>query len=632
MKRTLAGILIVILFCISFVHVAVSKPGTGTHTEIAQGLQTDKLKVIENKTEVTIESDVVIETDTLVFLYEYETNSLKVEDKVTGHTWYSTVQSDMYDIENANKTWQANMKSLFIMSYTNFKEDRGRILKAPSGSANMEVLLTGEGNALYAEYKFPELEITITLEFILEGDTLIIRVPESRIREDGIFGIVGLEIMPFFGAAKNHTDGYILIPDGSDALIRFEDKAGQAISGVHRRYVYGPEAVEVKRERFDPETEGIKPVFLPVYGIKNGNSAFVAYITGGDANTGINLSLSGHAVALNRVFAEFTYRRTYNASRAHIDLRGDITKEKVDYKVIKQMIPGDREIRYTFLRGDKANYSGMACAYRDYLFNSGKLVRKEHELSLALDLFMGIKEKRIVFDHFVKMTDFMQAKDIIEELRMLGVDKMEVNLIGWTSGGYGSWPKHFPVERKLGGVKGLRELSEYIKEIGGKLYLQCNFIDALAENGGYSKRNDTVKQGNGETVTNADNSRFLINPIQAYEKLQSHLDDFIRTGINGISFERIGSYTYYDYNAKMPVTRGETAGYMAKMLSTAREKIGSAAVQGGNAYVLAYADRLFDIPVDCSGHLVYDDSVPFYQIVVHGSIPYTSQPGNLFYC
>jgi hypothetical protein len=631
MKRALTGILAVILICIVSIQAAVSEPGNGTGTAFAGNSQAEQGKTDENKPGTAIESDVLIETDTLAFTYEYETNTLKVKDKVSGCTWHSTVQEDMYDIGSANKTWQANMKSLFIMAYTNFKEDRGRILKVQSGAANMEVSLTGEGNTLRAEYSFPELEMAVTLEFILDDDTLIVRIPEDGIREDGIHGIVGLEIMPFMGAAKNGTEGYMLVPDGSGALVMFEEKAGQAVSGGHRLYAYGPELVEVQRQRFDPETEGIETVLLPVYGIKSGDSAFIAYITDNGSDAGINMALSGYAVALNRIYAEFTYRRTYNASRAHIDLRGDLSEQKVDYKVIKEMIPGDREIRYTFLRGDKADYSGMACAYRDYLLGSGKMIRNEHKLSLALDLFMGIKERRIIFDYFVKMTDFQQAKDIIEELYNLGVDKMQVNLVGWTSGGYGSWPGHFPVEGKLGGERRLRELSEYIREIGGTLYLQCNYIDAYAENGGYSKRNDTVKQGNSETVTNADSSRFLMNPVRAYAKLKSDLDDFSRVGISGISFERIGSYTYYDYNKKMPVTRGETAGYMAEMVSAARERIGSAAVRGGNAYVLAYADRLFDIPMNCSGYLVYDESVPFYQIVVHGSIPYTSQPGNLFY-
>ena len=226
----------------------------------------------------------LIETDTLAFAAEYETNTLKVKDKVSGCTWHSTVQEDMYDIGSANKTWQANMKSLFIMAYTNFKEDRGRILKVQSGAANMEVSLTGEGNTLRAEYSFPELEMAVTLEFILDDDTLIVRIPEDGIREDGIHGIVGLEIMPFMGAAKNGTEGYMLVPDGSGALVMFEEKAGQAVSGSHRLYAYGPELVECKGRGLSRDGRDRNGIVAGVRD-KERRQRIIAYITdnGSDA-------------------------------------------------------------------------------------------------------------------------------------------------------------------------------------------------------------------------------------------------------------------------------------------------------------------------------------------------------------
>jgi hypothetical protein len=619
-----------------FVYGTVADTGKEIYKGIDRNMQpelgnvmADKSGTIEESGTIA-ESDVVMETGTLMCIYENESNNLIVKDKVSGYNWFSAVQDTMYDMESANKIWQANMKSLFILAYTDLKEDKGDILKIQSGTARMEVTLSCGHNVITVEYIFSDLEITVAFEFTLDDDTLIVRIPENGIKEKGNYGVVSIEVMPFFGAVKNQTEGYILIPDGSGALIKFEEKAGQAVSGVQRHYIYGPETVEVKNQDYYTEAEGIKTVSLPVYGMKTGDSAFIAYITEGDTDASINLALSGYGVALNRVYAEFTYRRTYNASRAQIDLKGT-SINLIDYRITKEMIPGDREIRFTFLRGDNADYSGMACTYRNYLLSNGKMVRRNCEMFLALDLFMGIKEKRIVFDYFVKMTDFQQAKEIVEELRNLGVNKMKVNLIGWTSGGYESWPVHFPVEWKLGGVSGLQELTQYIKEIGSRLYLQSNFVDAYMENGRFSKRNDTVKYGNGQTVTNDQKDRYLISPVQAYTNIQSKLNNFTRTGADGISFERIGSYIYYDYNKKRPVTREETSDYWAKILSMTRDRLDSVAVYGGNTYVLAYADRLFDIPVDCSGYIASDRSVPFYQMVVHGSIPYTSQPGNLFY-
>ena len=58
---------------------------------------------------------------------------------------------------------------------------------------------------------------------------------------------------------------------------------------------------------------------------------------------------------------------------------------------------------------------------------------------------------------------------------------------------------------------------------------------------------------------------------------------------------------------------------------------GFAAVYGGNTYILENADRLFDIPFEDSGQIFTDECIPFYQMTVHGSIPYSSGPGNLFY-
>ena len=95
MKRALTGILAVILICIVSIQAVVSEPGNGTGTAFAGNSQAEQGKTDENKPGTAIESDVLIETDTLAFTYEYETNTLKVKDKVSGCTWHSTVQEDM---------------------------------------------------------------------------------------------------------------------------------------------------------------------------------------------------------------------------------------------------------------------------------------------------------------------------------------------------------------------------------------------------------------------------------------------------------------------------------------------------------------------------------------------------------
>ncbi len=46
---------------------------------------------------------------------------------------------------------------------------------------------------------------------------------------------------------------------------------------------------------------------------------------------------------------------------------------------------------------------------------------------------------------------------------------------------------------------------------------------------------------------------------------------------------------------------------------------------GGNAYVLPYADLITEVPTHSSGYDLFNEDVPFYQAVLHGWISYTTE-------
>lgn len=237
-----------------------------------------------------------------------------------------------------------------------------------------------------------------------------------------------------------------------------------------------------------------------------------------------------------------------------------------------------------------------------------------------------------MFDKYVQATTFEQGKTILEEFYNRGVDNIQINLVGWGAQGYGMYPVFLPPNKKLGGVRGLRELSEYAKEKGYLLYLDANFTDANREARGFSIRNDTVHSKNGLIVTDITDNRFLLNPVIALRRLKEQFIYKVKNlGIDGLYFERIGNQIYRDYHKKYPVTREETAKYWQKMLEETKNQLGNNGVEGGNVYVLKYTDRLFNIPVEDSGNINNYETIPFYQMVVHGYIPYSSDPGNLFY-
>ena len=77
--------------------------------------------------------------------------------------------------------------------------------------------------------------------------------------------------------------------------------------------------------------------------------------------------------------------------------------------------------------------------------------------------------------------------------------------------------------------------------------------------------------------------------------------------------------------------RAQMARVWGNIISTASEKLGASAVVGANAYLLHSASLLREVPDKSIRFLFGDESIPFFQMVVHGIIAYTGQPMNLFY-
>jgi len=564
-------------------------------------------------------------TANLELYYDPDMYSIYVRDKRNGFVWSSCVTEEQYDMTSVNPLWQANMRALFDFKYVTFALRNTSIMPVNNINDAPRVEVQPIKNGISMTYSYDKLEISIKVNLYLDDYSFNIDIPERGIVEKGDCKIVSLEMMPFFGASSGKENGYVFYPDGSGAIYKFKEKTAKSTE-KYTLYVYGTDKIDYS-EINEIEVKDIKNAMLPVFGIKKGNNAFLAVITKGDYDAAVSFYPSGNStIKLNRIAPEFTFRRTYS------DIRND---PKLPPKVEKERVPGDRGVKYFFLADEQADYSGMANIYREYIIKEGKLKSSstflKNGVPLSLDLFMGITEKRLLFDKYITVTKFSEAKTILDEFLVTGVDNMELNLMGWTDKGYGRYPANFKANSKLGGDKGLKKLAEYTNSMGIPLYLQSNFIDATSGGGKFSKRNDVIYQKNGLVVTNY-NGRFMFNPLVALNRfVKEYVPGLSKLkGVN-MSFEKLGSLIYFDYNDKHPVTRKDTAEYWNKMLGSAKSASGSVAVSGGNLYVLNQADRLYDIPTEDSGYILTDEAIPFYQMVVHGYIPYSSTPGNLFY-
>ncbi|WP_274361998.1 DUF5696 domain-containing protein [Paenibacillus thermotolerans] len=566
-------------------------------------------------------------------LIDAESGSIKVVDKKTKKEWTNTPQAEGILPNN-----QSFIDSPVHIKYTEGADISQTYTLKPDAKTKLTVQNIDQG--VRAEFELEALKLSFHIEYRLLDDGLEVTIPYSSIKEGGTARLIGLEVLPFFNAGSETEEGALFIPDGSGALMIFRENHPKYYSG-YSEPVYGPD-LAFKTQSYTDITQmwrREKPpkesIALPVFGTYRNGTGFLGIITEGDKDALINGIPAGiRNIPLYRTSAEFIYRKfdvIFIGSSGQIPLFQGAKTE------------GDRKVRYVLLEGEDANYVGMAKAYRDYLMKEqGVKPAVPETMPMNVRLLGGILRDEIIGSTFIKMTTFDQAKSIIDEYAAKGVNNLQLTLTGWSKGGlYGNQPDHFPVEKKLGGAKGLKELTKYAQAKGGSVYLQANYVKPYQESKGFSARKDTIRGIDREAmevfntfansgVTDRREKFYLIKPGQVSERRAEHeLDEFAGIGAAGVSLKYMGDTLYSDVDPKTPLSRRQTADAWVSVLDKFKKKVGHTAVDYGFAYTLGHVDRIDNAPLDSSRFVYTDLTVPFFQIALHGLVLYAAEPSNL---
>ncbi|KIL39936.1 hypothetical protein SD70_17110 [Gordoniibacillus kamchatkensis] len=384
----------------------------------------------------------VAETDRLELKFRAQDSAIQVKDKRDGHVWRSAYPLGDSKVDG-NDLWKADSQSVFHLSYTNPSTPTLEVLETNSALLQPAMQTMPIDGGISVHYDVQQLGIGFAVEFRLQGGGLEVRVPADSIRESGQFAIMKIVPLPFFGAAGDDAEGYGFYPDGPGALSYFKSNHPQYME-PYRASVYGPDQIAFN-DFNRPEN-----AYLPVFGMKVKDSAYLGIITEGEYDCSVVYAPSGYLINLNRASAEFTYRRSYEAVKQNGNLA---------VKAEKNLLSHDHTVRYIFFQGDEADYSHMAVAYRTYLTKEKGLtarIRPGDPIPLGLDLLAGIKQQRIVTDRFLPATTFAQASAILSVLRSQGVESISANLLGWTKQDSGSCRPSFPPHRSWAAWKDWR--------------------------------------------------------------------------------------------------------------------------------------------------------------------------------
>lgn len=559
--------------------------------------------------------------DEMLFRVEEVVEAAAEGETPAGRVWYSAMTPETYsELEDSSRIWRAYMKSLLAITYAGRTEARGNFIKAYSASDDATIAVKSGDNALRFDVEFPDVNIALALEITLEDGNLVARVPADSIREEGEYVLLTVEPLPFFGAVAKETttDGYLVYPDGCGAISYFDrvdDKSAYALP--IELDIYGTRNLEKTVE------DSAGTAMLPIFGIKNADTAVLAAITDGEENAKIvaTTALETSAVPIHHSNFELWYRSEYRIylSAASTASNSVVKKENFGVKYDPQLQAEDREVTYFLLTDDDANYSGMANAYRDYLLENG-LLNKDSAASsdLFLTLFMGAEKEDAMVNAYVPMTTYEQAQEICKTLLDGGIQDLDVMLRGWSKGGYGIYPQSNKLERALGGKKAMKALDKFVGENEG---LSVSLENELLFTG---KGNNIAVKGTNVPISDLMNETFLLTPAFLEKRVQKLGKKVSRFDNLSTAASTLGRIIYPDYDKKTVSNRFQTVATFKEVA----DNHDFAAIQGGNQYVLATANHLYDMPAGSSLQQMTDDTIPWYYMIVSGNLTYSITAGN----
>ncbi len=429
-------------------------------------------------------------------------------------------------------------------------------------------------------------------------------------------GIVDFSFMPYFGSATKEVHGYAFYPDLNGAISYF-DKSHADMGGSFEANVYD---VYSPNEKFSEHQSSY--AYYPVFGIKQDNSAFMGYVTQGDYDSSICFSPISSTVNRANAYSKFMFRKI----TSHTNDNDSVVKV-YDKKRNQQ----DWEVRYKFLINEQADYSGMANAYREVLLNTGLLKKSklmDGQMPLAANFYMGLESsQKSIFRKYIKMTGWADISAYLSAAKENGVPSSLLNISDWTEHAGNKTPDALVAAPELGGKEQLSSLIENITTTNSVLSVENLFTIAKSDQLSYLVNNyATVKAMN--TLTVDANGWVLLNPFYAYNINTINIRKYKQLGCNGITYMDLSSSLYYDYNSKGTTTRETTAAVFNKMIEENKNQIPYSVQRNVILPYLANTDWSMDVGYNGSGFFYTDESVPFYQMVMHGYVCYTATPMN----
>ena len=487
------------------------------------------------------------------------------------------------------------------------------------------------------------ISFEIPLEYRLNGDAVDVSIPLSEVKENGGGSIFRIQMLRYFGAAGTEEEGYMLVPNGSGSLINFNN--GKTGTSPYSEYVYGLDPLSAEYTVRENTTD----TKLALYGIFRKDSAVFATIEDGASYALLSAYVSGKVNEYNFVYPTFVVRGNDKLSMF------GTTGNEADIPIVEtNHYDANLTVKYTMLTEENADYSSAANYYRDRLVREGKLTAEEttgDDLKFYYDVLGGVGMTKFFlgtqYQGMYAMTTFEEAEDIYTDLYDSGIAKQVMNFQGWMNRGYyHDVANKIKIPHALGGKSDLEALSSRMAADGNTFYADVAFQKVTFISKRYSYGNETSRYYGAGYVAEfglvnpatlrqtsglgyEENHYYLISPRFLHRYTDAFVKKIGKYDIGGISLRDLGNELHSDKKRTHIIDREAALDVVTAALGDMKNTGKNILLNAGNDYAFGYADDMINVPLSSNDYYIIDETVPFYEMLIHGYIDYAGSVINL---
>jgi hypothetical protein len=476
----------------------------------------------------------------------------------------------------------------------------------------------------------------VTFRYSLEGNALVLNIPFDKIAYRAAYPMVRLAVLPYFGSGGLKDEGYLLVPDGSGALINFNN--GKQNQLTYGNFVYGWDEGLIR----DAVINDNRAPF-PAFGVQNNGEALLCIIEEGASYASVRANVSGLNSSWNNVYPRFEIVHS-----ALMNISGRSDRAVYQYE---RGLPEGEGLTLRYITCKQNGYVGMAKEYRAWLINKFPFFngKQGSGIPIAVEIPGAVNKTQhrlgIPFDLPLKLTSYSEASGMIEDFAKFGWKNVNVKLNGWFNRSVEhSIPTRIKLIGDLGNKNDFRKLINSANQNGYNIYPEVDFFFMRDKKpfDGFNLYRDVSRYVSRERIQRYPYSFVWFGERKLWGKLNyiarpavtmSMIDDFIKKSdsleLKNIAFRNMGSRLAGDYNEKRHVNREESIRMRQQKFTELKKSGTGIMLLSGHAYAAPWADFIVDMDLDDQNYGITDVSIPFYPIVLHGLVPYTGKAINL---